>query len=1654
LPKESTCAACGKGLRDGELKVWPDGRRYCKEHEPEIESYGLDLVDYLKSRISVTLSEDEPRIRFVVRELVQNADDEDAAIIVLRFEPDAFYVANDGHPFSTEPEDGEPPDFERIRRVLRRYKAEDKEATGHFGSGFQTVYTLTNLPEIHSNGKRMTLNPIEGQAIMTDDSLSSPYVANKAQTGVLFRFPWRTDAEAERAFGSERPFSDSNHWPRWNAKERKKAFEELKDYLGGLILCCKKLRAIRIVWASDSGSEAYEARRDFDLGACIDRPRAVEVVEGPLSAKPGWFAWDKGAAPPKRCPVSFDSEAEFGKSRVRKYLAASAFVADEGGKELHLVKGRDGKVTVEHQVTYGAVEIKKNHAHLLFSLTPPDDVREKALLYSVIPLPRLSENGFVISAHLIPTEDRKDVDVHGNGGANNLWYRSCMQTFARLFRSTFGPFLERVRDMRTGPTDSLKAVMFNLPRVGIGEWMRPGKNDTEWASAKSEELFDWIFSQPILATDGSEWASPVAAYWAESDDAKEVMKTLDLDDYPPDFVSFLGRIEWLRRRAEPRRFSPRQFAAKWEEIAPERATNLHYDGSVKLPWSKATLQLRKETVKQLMTYALTNPDTSAVSIVPGKDGLMRPLSSYPKVPTRFKSLEELLPDSRRVHPDLDSTLSQLESKHPKRTEVEVSDMPGLISSAVAEQPSRFERLSPSDHRALSETVRRVVLDPSFARKKAIGKVFLPYRLGNDAAVGPLPDVDESHHGESYQRDWIFAKQRTEVEGLPLEIASRIRFLDLEGVPDDLARDVEKKLWLVPLAHPGELTDYVRHFLSSYHGTLFDDDELSRFVGSRKRELLERLKREMLKAVREYFNKPKTEDRTRLDPDHMGEVPCLYDDAGRWQKAKEFAVGGSVFASILGYKALDAELARWPKIQLEALGVAVTIGPKEVAEKVKQLSAQTKGNRTLLANLLGAIVTQYPSESLEQLSEAVSTLPWVPVGTLGFARPADALFPTEHVTSILGPRLGSYVDLDYMDADFRKAVSSGAADVIDRLKRLGVRTEPRFSELLDVLLATSSSSQEPPAKLIETMAESMRRDPRNKEQLIGKASDLRFYWNKKWNSGDRVRILETKPAEELPLDSLGLVVLSPAEAEPFLSYLEFIGARRSITVEDYLQSLSSLSSQSKRSKALSAEARSTHDQIWEQLDLHSSEIREETRREFTNGAVLLVGGRWHAPSDTILVDETTSKDALSLGDTCVFPKSLSGARALSRLGAPAIEGLDSEAAYRLMSRIPTAEALTPPYASAYLSLLAEGVRREWWKKEKPLPFPVSADGQVRLLPPAFVGNGSLAVTLRGVPLAVTTLRGSYEVGLENLAKTWGARDLAGRIEYPDMEDSERDRELEEVLALAGAKLVRLFPSNADDLDWIRSIEIRRVSKTIRSYVLGDVRGRFPAPAIVPLGYAHNIFIVPKNQDGFSEQDAAIFSDWAVAGGFPNEAADVLQRALLEKVLEAAESEEDEDVIPVTAEERQELQTLKEWYLGCQLCSWRTPWNEYGVETQESFKSIVSEKGGLYLGKKGRIETGNVLYLCPRHARLASRHLLRFTFMRGWKTDTDAVLEDIRNRIATIEERIPEGETFYKMEAEVFAWQVGTPSKWNLENINLHPTHAKKIYERLARFLSER
>lgn len=1653
------CVVCAKEPAFPDEVSAPNGRWMCQECMDK--GYSLNFLDWIKTRIAVTRTEDEDRSKFVIRELVQNADDAEATILVLRFERDALYVANNGRAFTTVGPGGsyEGCDFDRSSRVLKRFKEFDKESTGHFGSGFQTVYAITNHPEVHSNVVSRALNPLSMEWNNLKEHLHSPYAGSKDERtkGVLFRLPWRDEVAAKEVVGAqERPFAASD-FPRWGTEAVRSFYDDLKGYLGDVLLCCQRLKAIRIVWNADSHLEAYQAERDFTLNVSLETARVVTVRQGQAGTGRGWYAWDpRSAVETGVCPGSFDPAGwSYQEPEVRSYFAASKLVKNQEGKTLFFLKGSRGGIRVDVRKSAGDIEIKKNHVHLLFPLF----VAKRQYLYSVIPLPARGRNRFAFSAHLFPVENRTGVDIQGNDGVNGEWYRECMKSITSLYRETFLGFLQSVRRMGLVLVDAQVLVLQSLPIGEIREWMRPDKEDIQWGVEEGKSLRDWLFDQQILVTADGTSHAPSRSYYVSNDTERSVVELLGMVAMPNSFTSKFDEIHWLRDMSEKVQFTEKDFASAWTAL--ERDGPLRYGTNV---GPTKSVRLDKATVESVLRYALSSKSGDALrglALVPDAVGQFRAINSFPKLPPSLVELVGILAQSRTIHPDFAATLEELETVRAWRPEVAFNEVPGLIDTEFRGNPARFGAMSEEDHRLISRIVHKVVTHESWALDKAINKNFIPYDLGGVRSLGSPPDVRQhrGHEGENYRREWIFASQPFPVPGLTPELRRRIKIFDLKGFAESERRRVSSRLDIVALAEiAGDPTNYVRNFISPRLGSLFEDRRLADFLGTDVPDTIERQKRAMLEAVKAYFNKPKTE--RGVEPDDMGKVPCLFDREGAWHPARKFARGAGPILDALGLVQLNQHFDGWPIETLQALQVVVEPDLANVAQIIRNLASERLPDRRCLANIFGTLLAEYDSAQLSSIGGNLREVEWVPIGVTKTAKPKDAILPTQDKISVLGESHRSYVDLDVMDKEVRAKVEALADKAGAKAFLLGLAIAPSLPEMTEVLVSSISKGMEPPKSLQESISKALAQNSvADRERWRTSLPRPALHWKGRWYDGPRIRILAKMGGFPVPFNEVGLLVLSTDEALPIEELAKALGASSGVQLTDLILALVWISNKARSDASTWPGLRQNYDAIWKWLDSHYDEIPGEAKGTFAGERIIFAANSWQSAMEVVLADGGTIKSPVSFGKWSVVPVAHDAPSAMERLGARRISQLTIEDVKRLLATLAEGTVVGQEQTEAILSLLK--VPRESERDAlNGIGWPVKESNEVRIRNPrmAFVGNQSLLGLFPAVPQAITTANGQHDRGLKALVLALGARPLEESLSYPDLSFAQANRatDMEAVLSEAYTRLVSFNPEDIGALSWLHGLEIWRAPNSIQRYSAGESAGRFSVPTVVPLKKGRTVLLLRKEAPSLDESAVKALVDWALGEGLAPE-----KRANLVPMLLQLYRDREEALDYDYAVERQRpgynqtLQRLATWYHACQLCGDVTPKDDKGLETAENIRSMISNRGGLFRGRFDSYDPSNSLYLCPRHAILLQRGLVRFRSLEGWEHNKEQVIESLREAA----KHIPDGEGMWEIDdVEVYEWNWDDPDdkkqEWNTRSLKLTPTHAKMIFERLIRYVGTR
>ena len=1629
------------------------------------QSIGLELIDFIKTRIQATASEDESKeevqIKFIFREILQNSDDAKSSILVLRFNKDALYIANDGRAFTTEP-DG---DFDRISRILGRHQAEDKETVGHFGSGFQTVYAITNKPEVHSNGISGQMNPSLSRWNHDIQKKTSPFKHQESK-GVLFRLPWRDDEKANEKINDRIIFSDRTYWPRWNKKERRYFYDELKKYLHQAVLCCQNLSLIRIIW-DENGLEGYQIKRHFSLKTPVEEITSMEYDTSYI---------EQGIIVPKK---KFSEEDTYyhvdswiwekGKKQYH-YLIGRNFVKNNQNNRIYYGRKWDDQITVTSDPSMLRTELYKGDIHLLFPLF--DTSNEyldggTAFLYSVIPLPKKSKNVFSFSAHFPPTEDRRDVNI--GGSANTEWYQRIVKNIASMYRELFQIFLSEIKKLDISNQDKQKIILDVLPRCLLPEWMRPDYGRLRgWWEEDNNKVIDFLKSTRIINFEDS-WIQPSDSYWTNS--ALE-SHTLEILGYSVLSEAFKDHpcFNYLSPSLERRKITHRLFDDLWIKFYTENKDiqgNIFYNKL--LPRG---ILLDKVNIQTLIKYCITDAQWEGIndkSIIPGVDNILRPIFEYPLMHVELNDIHKILTEDLKIHDDFILELNDVLVDERTSGYDEILE---ILSSLIEENQDRYGVLDHEDHILISNVVKSIILNNEFSlREEMKNYSFIPYIKEVKTSIGK-PNVGYKndrislishtnfprHEAENLLRDSIFGVQKIVIPGLIREINDKIKYINFIGCTEKELEEIENKLYINKLCEQVNTPlNFIRHFISRRHGSLFEDHNLKHYTQISDDDRILTIKKALLETLKTYFDSPKTEQ--YLTPRDMSLVPCLYDENSIWHNAGDFALEIDPELDMLGYRALHPELKKWPEKTLFALGVTKVPEPEQIVKTIKELIEDKQGNRDKISNIISWLLSEIQIEITMEFDE-LQNIEWIPIINNGFCRPGDVIAPTDKNLDLVGLDFPNLLDITSSSQHFQEQAMELMKDKIDEKKylQIGLKTEPDLLDLLRVIEQKRENNVKPPDQLFNKINSIL-----NQGITIEKSSGYGYYHNEKWIDSKTICIIEMKyiPAEIKE----EITAISPDSKHR--NYLKFDGASTGLSPE-YIFSLIA------DKKIIPTQ------KLWDTLTFYTDDIDEYYKEKFSNQEIYPINdtGDIIAPDKIILSYDTDGffSESTEVGDLQFLDLTSSKrhGKILEKIGALTIDDLGIEGLIGLIrhyQRKPKYD-LVPDECMIILHLLQRISEKdpECILPSEPI-WPVNNAGVLFLkkINECFIPDDPLSEHFEDfVYYPITRNYDGYRFSLQDFALNNGCKKLSENIivdtEY-NMEYKRPDVGNTHILneCFKALKINFSFLKESEYcFDWLQNIK-SYIPERLESYY--KIKKR--AQRIIIKRYA----LIRKPNDvyeAYLQYPRIVMHDELVdeitrislIEGFPD---NEKHKKDLEKVTdtilhydpihwsEIIKKYEYDGVGYVStwgyADEGgrgylSTRETLQEWYGCCQICYNTTPSDDKGLETLERVNSIVSQKGGRHPGKRDNYSTANCLLLCPRHQALYQRGLVRFSELdpkSDYKFEYDIAIEALNEKIDVAVQQYEEDSSYevswpslvYQSE-EVFTMIDGTPLK-NKENL---------------------
>ncbi len=190
--------------------------------------YGVDTRDAIRQALAGYLGG-----AAIASEMIQNADDAEASIISFHFNKDALVIKNNSR-FSER-------DFENICAIASGRKRDEKGKIGQWGTGFLSVFHITDQPVVESSGKRIEFDPAQKEL---------PLLKSPVHDSTIITLRWRREhTDLSQRMGAE---------VIWDEAKRDELKEDILRSAYNQIMFLRHVRAI----------EVYENHGDGDVLLC------------------------------------------------------------------------------------------------------------------------------------------------------------------------------------------------------------------------------------------------------------------------------------------------------------------------------------------------------------------------------------------------------------------------------------------------------------------------------------------------------------------------------------------------------------------------------------------------------------------------------------------------------------------------------------------------------------------------------------------------------------------------------------------------------------------------------------------------------------------------------------------------------------------------------------------------------------------------------------------------------------------------------------------------------------------------------------------------------------------------------------------------------------------------------------------------------------------------------------------------------------------------------------------------------------------------------------------------------------------------------------------------------------------------------------------
>ena len=465
--------------------------------------------------------------------------------------------------------------------------------------------------------------------------------------------------------------------------------------------------------------------------------------------------------------------------------------------------------------------------------------------------------------------------------------------------------------------------------------------------------------------------------------------------------------------------------------------------------SGATLSLDsldEETARNFLKLVITEPsqvwegsaDRYGIPAIPDADGVLRPLKQDGDYYffEAMRHMPDLLPSSRRIHPEYLEMLKDVELG-----EARAAELASLVDEAVRNDPSRFENLDQDDGLWLqvSKALVEIVTKDDFRINPVQNLCFVPCKEKGRTIVRRVNHVGDKVWGADVnpgvwknfcRKEFIFADGpdvRDGILGLHEEIINRLSWLEIHPKLESRREEVRERIKLHKVLSTEPGANIIRSLIFAQTESMadfgpaisvFDSDsdgnpEIDSWIG---RKLGGALRDEILESLLRLLS---TKDNLSMGwgnqtRSKVHDIRMLKGEDGEWHRVGDLCYEleselSELFGKtpileqhkdLLGYDILTLQVA---VAGGSGLGVMKRVEEENILEKLNSLDGFDSETRS---NILGMMLDSNQEWNLEELGD----IEWVPRMDGTTVKTPYALVPTPEIKKLLGEGHPWYIDV--------------------------------------------------------------------------------------------------------------------------------------------------------------------------------------------------------------------------------------------------------------------------------------------------------------------------------------------------------------------------------------------------------------------------------------------------------------------------------------------------------------------------------------------------------------------------------------------------------------------------------------------------------------------